>query len=197
MKIFFNSNDEKITEKAFSSGLIISVISILLCIVMLCSMTYAWFSTETTSSSNTVVAGSFDVDVSVSVSTENGDTESEEILLTKVEYKNNTYSCVLPEANTCYTVTFDLKDDASIKGYCIVEINGVRRTTEVIVGEDTVNKGEYQDNSPLTFDIKTVEADTVVEFTAMWGVSADPYIYGGQTYTVGAWSNISFEGSDQ
>ena len=65
MKNFFECKDEKITEKAFSQSLIISVVSILLCIVALCSMTYAWFTAETTSSSNTLTSGSFDVTVDI------------------------------------------------------------------------------------------------------------------------------------
>ena len=66
MKNFFDCKDEKITEKAFSQSLIISVVSILLCLVALCSMTYAWFTTETSSSSNTLTSGSFDLDIIVS-----------------------------------------------------------------------------------------------------------------------------------
>ena len=66
MKNFFDCKDEKITEKAFSQSLIISVVSILLCLVALCSMTYAWFTAETTSSSNTLTSGSFDVTIAVS-----------------------------------------------------------------------------------------------------------------------------------
>ena len=66
MKNFFDCKDEKITEKAFSQSLIISVVSILLCIVALSSVTYAWFTGETTSGSNTLMSGSFDVKITVS-----------------------------------------------------------------------------------------------------------------------------------
>ena len=43
MKNFFDFQDEKITEKAFSKNIIVSIAGILLSIVMLCSTTYAWF----------------------------------------------------------------------------------------------------------------------------------------------------------
>ena len=66
LKNFFDCKDEKITEKAFSQSLIISVVSILLCIVALSSVTYAWFTGETTSGSNTLMSGSFDVKITVS-----------------------------------------------------------------------------------------------------------------------------------
>ena len=65
MKNFFDQNDEKITEKSFTRTLVISIISIALCIIALCSITFAWFSDETTSVSNTLSSGSFDITVSV------------------------------------------------------------------------------------------------------------------------------------
>ena len=65
LKSFFDYKDGKISEKTFSQSLIISVVSILLCIVVLCSLTYAWFTTESKSNSNTLVSGTFDVVISV------------------------------------------------------------------------------------------------------------------------------------
>ena len=64
MKNILNSK-EKISEKAFSQSLLISVISILLCIVALCSVTWAWFSTEISSSSSDIKSAYCDVTVSV------------------------------------------------------------------------------------------------------------------------------------
>ncbi len=62
----FDTKYEKITKNAFSQSVIISVVSILMCIVVLCSLTYAWFASETSSSSNTLMSGYFDVKITVS-----------------------------------------------------------------------------------------------------------------------------------
>ena len=59
------SDKIKLTEKAFKQSITISIIGILLCMVALCSVTWAWFSAEISSSSNDITSAYCDVTVSV------------------------------------------------------------------------------------------------------------------------------------
>ena len=67
MKNFFETKEEKITEKAFTQSLFISIASILICIVMLCSITFAWFSEDVSNNTHKVEAGRFDIEVAAVV----------------------------------------------------------------------------------------------------------------------------------
>ena len=64
-ELFFGSKQDKLTDKAFTQSIAVSVISILLCVVALCSVTWAWFSEGVTSFSNTIKTGNCTVTVSV------------------------------------------------------------------------------------------------------------------------------------
>ena len=178
MKNFFECKDEKITEKAFSQSLIISVVSILLCLVALCSMTYAWFTGSTSSGNNTLTSGSFDVTVSISKT--DGDVSTASI---PVVFADGKYT--LTEAGT-YTVTLTPTDDTTVKGYCVVTINEETAKSQrtIVITNDKTESTEYTKNAPFTFKIVTTESNTVVEIEAHWGVPADPVIANGGNLTV-------------
>ena len=171
MKNFFDAKDEKITEKAFSQGLIISVVSILLCLVALCSMTYAWFTSETTSSSNTLTSGSFDVDIKVfqvadGVTTANA-LEAETTAVGK-------YSYTLQSGT--YEIALKLKDTSTVKGHCVVTIgNAEVKNTASIIGANTANVENATITDPFTFKI-TVTDTTKVSIEPRWGVVVNPDI---------------------
>ena len=166
MKDLFDCKDEKITEKAFLQSLIISVVSILLCIVALCSVTYAWFTDEMTSGSNTLMSGFFDVTVNIVKTDDNAATASEAVMLENGKY-------TLTEAGT-YTVTLTPTNETTVKGYCIVTVNGKDEyRTKVIVCEKAINEVYTESNAPFSFTITTDEANTVVEIVAYWGIPAD------------------------
>lgn len=173
MKKFFDSKDEKITEKAFSQSLIVSVLSILLCIVALCSMTYAWFTEETESGNNKLVSGSFDVIISVTKTDNNGITT--DIPITEDPLKAGVYNCSLSEGT--YTVKLKLTQEATVKGHCIVTINDSVQYTDAIVGEQTKNRENRVPNDPFTFTLKVEKDGTVVTFEPRWGVIVNPNIY--------------------
>ena len=65
MKNFFetNNSDGKISDKAFKQSLVISVLCILFCMIGLCSITYAWFTKETKSQTNSITSGNFELEV--------------------------------------------------------------------------------------------------------------------------------------
>ena len=57
--MLFNSKQEKLTEKAFTQSIAISVFSILLCIIALCSVPWAWFSDGISSPTNSIQSAAF------------------------------------------------------------------------------------------------------------------------------------------
>ena len=190
MKNLFVCKDEKITEKAFSQGLLVSVLSILLCLVALCSMTYAWFTGGTASNSNTLVSGSFDFEVSVNQESD-GVASAALILPTATNEEQGTYSYTL--AAGTYTVVLDLNNDATAKGYCIVKIGSLEKHTDVIIGENTVNREDYEPNEPFKFTLVVEENDTVVEFKQHWGVSASSSIAKDSEHHADEWATSNAE----
>ena len=174
MNNFFDSqnNKEKVTEKVFGRGLIISVVSIFICIVALCSATYAWFVGGVSSNTNTLTSGSFDITVSVSREDAGG-----EILSYNVDKDAGTgrWSCELPADGTAvtYTVTLKLTDQSTVKGHCIIRIgDGEPLHTAPIIGTstsgaDALSSDEMTDPFVLTI---TVSETTTVTFESRWGI---------------------------
>ena len=193
MKNILNSKEENITDKAFLQGLLVSVLSILLCLIALCSMSYAWFSEETASNSNTLVSGYFDFQVSIHQEVD-GVLSAAKIPPADTNDEQGTYSYVL-SAGT-YTVVLDLKNDSTAKGYCIVKIGSVEKHTGVIIGENTANREDYEPNEPFKFTLVVEENDTVVEFKQHWGVSATSSIVKDSTLTTDDWV-VSTEDENQ
>ena len=164
MKNFFECKDEKITEKAFSQSLIISVVSILLCLVALCSMTYAWFTGETTSGSNTLMSGSFDVKITVS-KLEDGVASANAIEAESNNEGKYTYK-LLPGT---YEISLALTEDSTVKGHCVVTIGNDTQHTDAIIGTNTANVENAATTDPFKFKI-TVTEETTVILEPRWGV---------------------------
>ena len=170
MKNIIDCKDEKITEKAFSHHLLVSILSILLCIVALCSITYAWFTSETQSGNNTLTAGSFHVTISVQNSV-----TKEEMTLTKVPGKEGSWQCDLDPGT--YTISLKLTDDATVKGHCKVQLGaGTVYHTDAIIGEKTNNVDTTTPKTdPFTFTLTLTEASTLT-LEPVWGVVVAPDI---------------------
>ena len=174
MKNSFDCKDEKITEKAFTHSLVVSVLSILLCIVALCSMTYAWFSESTTTESNTLASGCFDI--TVNIEADDTSTANEAVVFSGGKY-------TLTKAGK-YTVKIEPSHEATVKGYCIVTIDNDLYSTNVILDEDMTDDIYTSKTSPLTFTIVTEKDNTVVELKPHWGVPVDHKIKEKSTVTV-------------
>ena len=166
MKNFFDCKDEKITEKAFSQSLIISVVSILLCLVALCSMTYAWFTAETTSSSNTLTSGSFDVTIAVS-EVEDGVATTSAGTIDPVSITEGKYTYKLLPGT--YEISLALTEDSTVKGHCVVTIGNDTQHTDAIIGTNTANVENATMTDPFKFKI-TVTEDTTIILEPRWGV---------------------------
>ena len=175
----------KITDKMFWQNVILTVGSILVCLIMLCSTTFAWFSGETSSNSNKLASGHFDIIIALTKEADGGASQATEVLPDSQNSGNGSSTYTLPAGT--YVVTLTLEDTASAKGHCVVEIGGVKKSTEVIIGEGTANKDGFGLNSPLTFKLTITEADTKVTFTPRWGISVDSTLEDDQTYSSADW----------
>ena len=173
MKSFFDYKDGKISEKTFSQTMIISVVSILLCIVVLCSLTYAWFTTESKSNSNTLVSGTFDVVISV---------KNEHAIPVEPESNSDNKYVYRLQPGT-YEITLKLTESSTVKGHCVVNIgNGPDLHTAAIIGTNTANVDTAEITDPFTFKIVVTE-NTTLTLTPRWSIAADPDIANNSTYT--------------
>ena len=177
MKNFFDCKDKKITEKAFSQSLIISVVSILLCIVALCSVTYAWFTGETTSGSNTLMSGSFDVKITIS---ELVDGVASANAIEAESNNEGKYTYKLQPGT--YEISLALTEDSTVKGHCVVTIGNDTQHTDAIIGTNTANVENATMTDPFKFKI-TVTEDTTIILEPRWGVVIGPDIENGSTYS--------------
>ena len=148
-ELFFGSKQEKLTEKAFTQSIAVSVISILVCVVALCSVTWAWFSSEISSPSSDIKSAYCDVNVTV---------VSED---SKLESIGGKYSFLKDKA---YKIQISATGTAET-AYCILKIDGVDYYTAQIPTQTSI---EFT----LQFDAEATE----VEIITRWGISSVPAI---------------------
>ena len=175
LKSFFQCKDEKITEKAFSQCFFISILSIVLCIVALCSTTFAWFSSATASNNNKLVSGSFDISVYVTKVSEADGTLIENGTAIP-ESDDGSYKLGTPGT---YTVTVAPKDGSTVKGYCVVTVDASR-----VYKTDAVFDGNADSLTPFVFTVIAEKSDTVLTLEPHWGVLAKPDVAEGAIITV-------------
>lgn len=163
MKRRFEEKEEKISEKVFSQTLIVPVLSILICLVALSSMTYAWFTSDVSSSNNTLTSGSFQLDVSVK------DENGADVVPLGVDQRGSSFKLGVGS----YRVELKMTDASTVKGFCVVSVGDERKQT---VGIARGNEASALHTDGLTFTLVITEQDTVVEFVSEWGVPAQPEI---------------------
>ena len=149
IKMFYNTGNEKVTEKIFLRAMISSVLGIILCTVCLAGMTWAWFSDSVTSHSSNITSANFSVKVTV-----NKGIDNTEIHLTDGKYK-------LEQSSEKYKVTLKATGSASTV-YCKVNIN------EVIY---TVQLNPNSNNDTFIFEIDCSGTSATVTFTPTWSNS--------------------------
>ena len=169
MRGFFDLKPEKISEKAFVRGLIVSVIGIFICIVALCSATYAWFVGDVSSESNTITSGSFNVTVSVVGSDEGAVTE-----LTPHITGDGGWEFAL-SAGT-YTVILKPTEQSTVKGHCIVTVgNDPAWHTAPILSEAIANAAGLTASDPFVFTL-SVDEETTLTVLPCWGLAVETKI---------------------
>ena len=159
MKKIFSTKDKKLTDKTFSQSMLISIISILLCVVALCSVTYAWFTTNVSSGENVIESSRFALDITVY--------DENDATIDVIDNADETYRCTF-ESVGVYTVVLKMSDDTTAsKGYCEITINSTEKKQTTPISKDTTIGVD-----PFTFKIEITEANTVIVFKPKWGMSA-------------------------
>lgn len=159
----------KLTDKAFSRLMITSLLGILVCITCLCSATWAWFSADTASGSNTLGSGSFGLVVTV--------TDANGVGVPVTERADGASVCTLGDAAS-YTVTLEMTHDTTVtKGFCTVKAANNAYQTAAIFREDL---------TPFTFKIEPTEPNMTLTFTPTWGLPANVAVDRDGTLSVGA-----------
>ena len=167
-----NQKQDKLSDKAFSQSLTISIFSILLCIVLLCSLTFAWFNQDVSSPSNTLEAGQFLVDIVVVDSSSTAPVGSE---------KNGVWTYALETADT-YTVTITVSEQATAKGYCEVSLNGGELLSTVhLIGENYKGNVTGERTKTIKFTVTHEDGENAgsLVIAPHWGISADSSIQNG------------------
>ncbi len=173
MKNTTSSQNKKLPDKVFSQSMLISIFCMLMCLLLLCSMTYAWFRSSTTSNRNVIESGSFALDIDVRDANGN--------VVRVQDNANGTSTCTFSGDAGPYTVTLKMTDDTTAsKGYCQLTIDSVaeKMQTKPISKDPSVGVERF------TFTIQ-VEEDTVIVFEPKWGISAAADIAHGSTLVFG------------
>ena len=153
-------------DKAFTQSLLVSVISILLCLVALCSVTYAWFAEDVTTTNNKIEAGTFDLTVTMKAA------DDSEIPVTRGT--DGVWRATLPATQDPYTVTLTVTQDSNVRGFCTVECGDAKWQTDAIeVGETS-----------FTFTVALNGTDVEISLAPQWGYPAEPAITANGTLTV-------------
>ena len=138
-----HDNKQVKAETNLTKILLPSVLSILLCMTLLCGMTWAWFASTQSTPAATIQAATYHIDVVA----KNGET-----VITAGQ--NGKYSLA---KGVAYTVTLTASGNAS-KGYCKVTLpdNTVLRTAQIVP------------KNSLTFTL-TLTSGGNVSFSPEWG----------------------------
>ncbi len=165
-------NNKKITDKAFTRFVATSVFGILVCIACLCSSTFAWFTTTQDSSQNTITSGVFDHEIKIEI-TSAGSGETVELTDGDVQ------SCTLDRGKS-YVVTLTPTDTTTVKGYCVIKLDGTAYNTDTYGMIDGTLEA-----LTFTLTVPAGDGDAKVTFTPHWGIAANKHVANGGTLTPG------------
>ena len=160
---------DKLTDKAFSRLMLISVLSILLCITCLCSATWAWFGADTSADGNTASSGKFALEVSVT------NANDETVTLTENAVGQTVYTF---ETAGIYTVCLKVTEDTTVtKGFCTIHIGSNTYYTDSI----------FAKTDAFTFTVDVRADVTTVNFSPAWGIpSATELVEANETLVIGS-----------
>jgi hypothetical protein len=150
-------NTDKLTDKAFMRLIVTSALAILMCVICLCSTTWAWFSDSNASGLSSITASSCTMEITVGGQTYQYGTEIEPV--------------TIPDGNGAVNVAMVLPA-GSASGYCIIEFsykddNGetVTKTCYTQAVSNTV------DGAPTEVSFKIVaDESATVKITPRWGI---------------------------
>lgn len=147
--IIFDFNKENLTDSSFKQSITMSVVGIILCMIALCSTTFAWFNASVSSNTNSIQAANCIVTVSVA----NSGT-AEDIANSQYTFKKD----------TIYDVTVTASGTAK-SAYCIFYVKGAAYYAELSPIETNGNCMNFK----LMF-----KDDTQCEIVTLWGTQSLP-----------------------
>ena len=161
--------NNKLTDKAFVRLMVTSFLGIAICLASLCSATWAWFTTATESTENTLGSGTYALDIECSKVYNGLNSESTAV---SVEKRSDGTAVCTVGAGT-YTVTVRLDGNATVKtGFCVVKLGARSYKTTAICDGDT-----------FTFSF-VAPGDVTLEFVPTWGIPAESELVLGATLDI-------------
>ena len=155
----------KVSDKEFTRIMISSVLGIMLCVICLAGLTWAWFSGSVSSAANNITAASFNIQIDVNVK------GTETPVPRTVE--NGIYSFSL-ENNKAYDVKITA-DGTATTGYCEVIFGGNRyHTIQIFNNSDESNSGSLLSTDrpqEITFTVNATDS-TLLKIVPQWGSCA-------------------------
>ena len=146
---------EEMRKDGLKPILLPSVLGICVCVICVCGMTWAWFSTSISGGTNTIKAAHYEISVEV----RNGSNE-----LVSVD-DDGDYK--LAPGN--YTVDLTAQGDAST-GYCRIQVGNTEpgQHTEQIYTESSASVSEGRKSS-IAFKVEISGTEAAVSFIPVWG----------------------------
>lgn len=166
MKNTLYSDEEKLSEKAFIQGIVTCVISIVLCMIALCSVTWAWFRTDISSVSNTIETGTYTLNIDIENAEKKASTD------TSYTYYLN--------PNVRYQIKLSVQPSSIGNGYCKIKIG-----EDKYYYTDNIST-QFSEENPFLFDLMIQTEDEIqlnpsgipVTFELHWGIySGDPDVH--------------------
>ena len=142
-----NTTQELTSEKAFFRVFATTIISVVVCLISLCSTSWAWFTGSVESSKNEITTGQCLLEITV---------EKDGVALSGLE------TGVTLDAETEYLVTLSLPSGSS-SGYCFMQANGQDYYSKAILSHEEAQA------KTISFTVKA-EEQTTVKFIVRWGI---------------------------
>lgn len=148
-----------LSDKMFMQSITVSILGMVLCMVALCSASWAWFTTSLSSPTNTIRSATCDITVTV---------ESDG---SKIEITDGKF---LIAGSKEHIITISAEGSAK-SSYCILVIDGKEYYTEQISTAAPDNE--------ITFELK-FDVQKNVEIINRWGISSKEAreLYNGKSY---------------
>lgn len=176
-KINLTSEKTMITEERLKAVLLPSFLSIILSVILLCGMTWAWFETTKAGSTEPIRTAEYGMTVTVS---------KDGVAEIGGDYGNGGKRYILA-ADIDYTVVLTATGTAKT-GFCIMSFPA--ENAEGITVTKELYSAQMPSGSSITFTFR-LEKATEVNFIPQWGTSARseaPDIENGKTISVGSQS---------
>jgi len=157
-KFFYVPKYEKVPDTVFAARTVLSVLSAVLCVVLLCSGTYAYFTDSVSAGINKLHTATFHIAVADSTGT----------TLT------GEYICGLTQ-DDMHTFTLTASGTAS-NGYCAITVEDSEKTTTYYTSQMSA-----AGISSMTLTVQAAEGSKIT-FVPQWGTSADYAVNQEETY---------------